>query len=144
MTTSSSGSNYPAVVVPSPPTSPAPAPKKSLQDLVLELPGRIFRREALAIILLLVVGGVGSLWAQTRVDARLEAKVDAGVAPVAHDLAEHIEATAQVHQAQSHAIEKLERQVEGTNARLDAFMDAWARREGVPTPRPRLADGGGP
>lgn len=76
--------------------SPVPQPKKTppkpptVQETIAALPGRIFRREALGLVIALIVGAGAYAYAQSKVDARLQAAIDGGIAPVKAKLEEHI------------------------------------------------------
>lgn len=53
-----------------------------MTDLVAALPGRIFRRDALLILVVLGSGGAAAVWAQSKADARIHTVVDAGLSPL--------------------------------------------------------------
>ena len=88
-----------------------------LVDALAELPGKIFRREALNTVLLLAIGAGGLVYAQ----AHEKAVVDAGIVPVSADLAQHkLDAAAKFSEVQA--------DVAAVKRQLDASEERSAKR----------------
>lgn len=57
-------------------------PSTTIEGLIAALPAKIFRRDALAVLVTLAIGGAGFAWAQSKVEDRVEAVTEKKVAPL--------------------------------------------------------------
>lgn len=60
----------------------------TLSEHIAALPGKIFRRDALMLLLTLAIGGGAAGYAQSKVDEKLHASVDGGIAPLERRMSE--------------------------------------------------------
>lgn len=116
-------------------------PATTLEGLVAALPAKIFRRDALAVLVTLGVGAAGYAWAQSKATERVEDVTAAKVAPLKR----------QVEELQSE-VRELKAQVNANEARAAERFDVLyrtmlsgrrdSRADELATPAPPAKDGG--
>ena len=99
---------------------------KGLVELVQALPGKVFRRDALTLLLACLVGGAGVVYAQ----AQAKAHLDAGVAPVAAEVARVAADVERVKAEQAEARRDIER-VKSLTLETNLNVRLLAERLGV-------------
>lgn len=125
----------------------------TIQEQLAELPGKIFRREALALITAAILGAAATSLAQGKFDVSVSSRVDAGVAPLEAKLTAHIEEEAH---RRAEFEKKLERVLDGMQVleersarRFDALQLTVLERREQPDARELsrpapMRDGGAP
>lgn len=99
---------------------------KSLLQLVTELPTKLFKRDALALLVACVAGGTGVVYAQ----AQARAAIDAGVVPVAAEVARVAADVERVKAEQAEARRDIER-VKAVTLETNLNVRLLAERLGV-------------
>ncbi len=94
---------------------------KSLEAHAQALPARIFKPGALTVLVALGVGGVLTLGTLAIAQSKVSSAVDAGIAPVAAELAQHKLTTAK-------AIDQVKEDVAAVKRQLEASEERSARR----------------
>lgn len=121
-------------------------PKKTattLEGLVAALPAKIFRRDALAVLVTLAIGAAGYAWAQSKATERVEDVTAAKVAPLKKQVeelsAEFREVKAQINANEARAAERFDVLYRAMfTGRRDSRADELA------TPAPQAPKDGGP
>lgn len=134
---------------------PAPDEEMPVNEHAAALPDRIFKRGALTIIVALCVGGLASLSGYAVAQSSMKSVTDAGVAPVAKDLAAHVKDEGEARAAQTRfnerVLDALQSMEDRSARRFDALQNTVLERRSQPESaelaRPaavKTTDGGGP
>lgn len=108
-------------------SSASPPPQKKPQtvpELIAALPGKIFRRDALLLVVVAGLGAAGAVYGQGKLDdikTGVARQVDAGIAPLETKLDEHIKSEAE-------ARGRIERNIERLVDAMQAKEERDARR----------------
>lgn len=123
-------------------SSASPPPQKkppTVTELIAALPGKIFRRDALLLVVVAGLGAAGAVYGQGKLDdikTGVARQVDAGVAPLETKLDEHIkteaEARARLERSMERLTDAMQAKEERDARRFDALQNTILERRAQP------------